>query len=142
MALSCEKGLICKLEVIEQCVYCSKHFCLKHGHPDKAICKSPTCMRRYKRDRAVADRATYEEELTELGFDKNAAGLCGEIDCQHEIYVTCGHCEVRFCPEHVTRYNYSFKTHTRRGDTTVKGNITLCATCKPHLKEYKRDRYE
>jgi hypothetical protein len=49
---------------------------------------------------------------------------------------------VQFCPVHVTRYSFSFKTHTRRGVTRVKGDITLCETCKPYLREYQRDRYE
>lgn len=145
MALRCEKSLIpltCREEVVEQCIYCEKHFCMKHGHLDKVVCKSNACMRRYKRDRAIADRAAWEEDQRLVGMERNSGGLCGQHDCPNPVYVTCGHCEVRFCSNHVSRYNFSFTTHTRRSKTRVKGNLILCYTCKPHLKEYERDRYE
>jgi hypothetical protein len=144
MALRCEKSLLnsCKKEVIEQCVYCHKHFCIKHGHMDKAVCKNRSCMKKYTRDRAIADREAWEEEQKHIGLDKNTQGMCGVTDCQSSIYIPCGHCDVQFCATHVTRYNFSFTTHTRRTKTRVKGSILLCHTCKPHLKEYQKDRYE
>lgn len=142
MALHCEKRVFCREEVIEQCVYCGKHFCIKHGHLDKAVCKNATCMRRYKRDRAIADREAWEEEQKGIGLERNAAGMCGNADCPNSVYVPCGHCEVQYCSNHVSRYQFSFVTHTRRENTRVKGSILLCYTCKPHLKEYQRDRFE
>lgn len=145
MALHCEKGLLpisCRRMVIEQCVYCGKHFCLKHGHLDKAVCKSPTCLRKYKKDRAIADRTAWEEEQHQIGFNKNGVGLCGQPNCRNSLYVVCSHCEVSYCPEHVSRFTFSFRTHTRRNVTRVKGDITLCEICKPRLVEYRRDRFE
>ncbi len=145
MALSCEKGALpfsCRNQVIEQCVYCGKHFCVKHGHLDKAVCKSYNCMRQYKSDRVIADRESWEQEQHRIGFAKNAAGLCGNPRCQNEMYTSCGHCEVSYCARHISRFTFSFRSHTRRENVKIKGDITLCDVCKPHLGEYKEDRYE
>jgi len=145
MGLRCEKGVLpisCGEPVAEQCVYCGKHFCAKHGHVDKASCKDFSCMRHYKRDRAIKDRELWEEERRREGIERNSSNLCGHSACINEIYVACGHCEVLFCPEHVSRHPFSFNTYTRRAVTRVQGDITLCQACKPYLKEYKRDRYE
>lgn len=145
MALHCEKSLVpllCKNPVAEQCAYCGKHFCLEHGHVDKACCKSLTCLNLYKRDQALTARRHWEDERLAIGAERNHLGLCGQPECQSATYVACGHCEQLYCADHLQRFNFTFITHTRRGNTRVKGDIALCEVCQPYLKEYKRDRYE
>jgi hypothetical protein len=145
MALHCEKGLLpllCREPVAEQCLYCGKHFCVKHGHVDKATCGNFSCMQNYKRDRAIKERELWEEERRRGGIERNAINLCGHPECVNEVYVACGHCEVLFCPNHVSRRAFSFNTYTRRSVTRVQGDIILCEACLPYLKEYKKDRYE
>ncbi len=145
MGLHCEKGILpisCQQPIVEQCSYCGKHFCMKHGHVDKATCNNPGCLRRYKRDRGIRERELWEEERYRGGLERNSQNLCGHPECTNEVYVACGHCEVLFCPNHVSRHSFTFNTYTRRATTRVEGDITLCETCRPYLKEYKRDRYE
>ncbi|NWJ48339.1 MAG: hypothetical protein HXX08_20985 [Chloroflexi bacterium] len=142
MALACEKGFFCKTEVIEQCSYCGKHFCIRHGHRDKAVCKSPSCMRKYRHELAVVERFAYEDEKRALGFARNYARLCGKENCNHEFYLVCGRCEVQFCPTHISRHIFHFDIITIRGTTRVRDEINLCELCKPYLSDYKKDRYE
>ncbi len=145
MGLHCEKGLVsfsCRRPVAEQCAYCGKHFCMRHGHVDKNSCKNLSCMRAYRRDRAIRERENWEEERRQIGAIRNSGNLCGHPECPNEVYVACGHCEILFCPNHVSRKTFSFNTYTRRSITRVDGDITLCEACKPYLKEYQKDRYE
>ena len=145
MALRCEKGIIpyvCQQPVAEQCVYCGRHFCTTHGHVDKGCCKSLSCMSLYRRDRAVVDRQHWEEERQVIGIERNNMALCAQPECQNSIYVPCGHCEQLYCADHLKRYNFTFRTYTRRNVSKVAGDIMLCEVCVPYLKEYKRDRYE
>ncbi|MDB5079478.1 MAG: hypothetical protein JWP00_1402 [Chloroflexi bacterium] len=145
MGLRCEKSpvpFLCREPVVEQCAYCGKHFCMQHGHFDKACCKSPACLSVYKRDRAIAERRRWEDERQAIGQERNNIGLCSQPECPNGMYVTCGHCEQLYCSLHLKRYNFSFVTHTRRGSTRVKGDIVLCEVCLPYLDDYKRDRYE
>lgn len=145
MGLRCEKGpipLLCREPVVEQCAYCGKHFCMQHGHLDKACCNALSCMSVYKRDRAITDRRHWEEERLSIGQERNARQMCAQPECPSQMYVACGHCEQLYCPQHLQRHNFTFMTYTRRGNTRVKGDIVLCEVCQPYLKEYKRDRYE
>jgi len=144
MGLHCEKGFVltCKKPIVEQCAYCSQHFCIKHGHIDKATCKSRRCMTKYRREKRLFDRQTWEDERYQLGVERNAVSLCAYPECANEVYVACGHCETFYCPNHVARYNYNYRTHTRRAITRVKGDVTLCDVCQPYLREYNQDRYE
>lgn len=127
---------------MEQCAYCGKHFCMKHGHYDKACCKALSCLNLYKRDKAIAERRQWEEERLAIGAERNALELCAQPACPNSVYVACGHCEQLYCAGHLTRHTFTFTTYTRRGNTKVKGDISLCEVCQPYLKEYKRDRYE
>lgn len=145
MALRCEKALVpllCSRPVVEQCAYCGHHFCMVHGHYDKACCKSSACLSQYKRDRAITERRNWEEQRLAIGAERNALRLCAEPECPQEFYVACGHCEKMYCSQHLQHHNFSFVTYTRRGNTRVKGDILLCEVCLPYLKEYRRDRYE
>ena len=145
MALRCERSLvplICTRPVVEQCAYCGKHFCMQHGHYDKACCKSPSCMATYKRDRAITERRNWEEQRLAIGTERNEIGLCAQPTCPQEFYIACGHCEQLYCSAHLKHHSFSFTTYTRRGNTRVKGDILLCEVCEPYLKEYQRDRYE
>ncbi len=145
MGLKCEKGpipLLCREPVVEQCAYCGHHFCMKHGHLDKACCKALSCLSLYKRDAALTARQRWEEERLAIGLERNQLGLCAQPECPNGLYVGCGHCEEQYCPQHLQHHNFTFQTHTRRGSTKVKGDIALCEVCQPYLKEYRRDRYE
>jgi hypothetical protein len=81
MALHCERSLIpyiCRQPVAEQCSYCGHHFCMKHGHLDKACCRHFSCLRLYKRDQAISARRRWEDERLAIGQERNALGLCAQ----------------------------------------------------------------
>jgi len=99
-------------------------------------------MRKCRYELAAAERLAYEEEKQALGFERNNAHFCGNETCNREFYLACGRCEVQFCPTHISRYSYHFDIHTIRGTTRIRGEINLCELCKPHLNDYKKDRYE
>ena len=146
MALKCEKGLSsvigCREPVAEQCLYCKKHFCPRHGDTDKLICHSIMCISKYKVDHKRYEREQYEKYRRTLGTDRNATQMCGYPECPNMYYIQCGHCQTYYCPNHVGKHKYAFTTKTRRTAVRVRDDIHLCDVCKPYLDEYNRDRYE
>lgn len=144
MALYCEKGVLltCRNPIVEQCSYCGKHFCVQHGHVDKVICNNADCLKKYASDLRKSERQAWEDERYQMGLERNTYNLCGYPECPNQVYVVCGHCDVFYCPNHVQRFSFTFKTHTRRAVTRVKGDVTLCDVCQPYLKEYNKDRWE
>lgn len=83
-----------------------------------------------------------EEERRVDVTHRNDRHLCGKKGCPDAALVyRCRRCAGWFCTKHARKYGYTYILHTPDGPEKESGEIILCESCAPHLRDYEKEGF-